>query len=403
MPTYSYKARAAGGKIVTGKIDADSEKMVAAKLRAQQLMLVSAAVEGKAVKGKLGKVKPSVKDMCIFSRQFGTMINAGVPILQSLAIIAGQMENRKLAAVIGQVHDDIGGGISLSEAMGKHPSVFSSLFVNMVKAGESGGVLDSVLDRLSVYLEKADALARKVKGALVYPAIVTVVALGVIIFLLVGVIPTFKTVFASFGAELPAPTRILLAVSETIQRYFFVGVIIIVAGLVGFRLWVGTPGGRRKWDAITLKIPLFGNLIRKNAVAKFCRTLGTLLKSGVSISEGLDIVARTVGNVILEEGILKIRHNVREGSNLADPMKEVGIFPNMVIQMVSVGEETGTLDDMLNKSANFYEDEVDSAVEALTSMIEPLLMVFMGVAIGAIVIAMFMPMFSMSSAASGAG
>ena len=406
MPVYIYKARGPAG-IITDKIEADNERIVATKLRAQKLILINIQPEKKSAGihfSKLFKKSPkaSVKDLSIFSRQFATMINAGVPILQSLSIISEQVENKGFREVVIKIKDNISGGGTLSDAMSKFTSIFSQLYVNMVRAGETAGILDSVMLRLSTYLEQADSLRRKVKSALVYPIVVSSIALIVVVFLLVAVIPTFKDVFASFGAELPLPTRILLAISDGLRQIFLPPLVfivgpVVISAIITLSRFIKTKNGRRKWDAIQLRLPIFGILLRKVAIAKFTRTFGTLIKSGVPILQAMDIVAKTSGNVVVEEAIMKARSSVKEGESITAPIKSCGIFPSMVVQMISVGEETGTLDEMLMKSSDFYDDEVETAIAGLTSMIEPLLIAFMGATIGAIVIAMFMPMFELGS------
>jgi len=400
MAVFNYKAKTAEGAVISGVMEAENERVLTAKLKGQKLTLVSSVLEKKKrLAGRGGKV--TVKDLSVFARQFATMISAGVPVLQSLNIIYEQVESRKLKECLGKIREDIGQGQTLSDAMGKHPGIFSNLFVNMVKAGETGGILDGILQRLSTYLEKADALRRKVKSALTYPVMVLGVALGVTVFLMVAVLPTFKTVFESFGSKLPAPTQFVLSISDFMQSFFKPPQVFIEAGVVAgvwflLNRYMKTRKGQLQWDGILLKMPMFGILIKKVAVAKFARTLGTLIKSGVAILEALEITAKTSGNLVVEEAIMKARAAIREGENITGPLKDAGIFPVMIIQMVSVGEETGTIDDMLIRCADFYDDEVDTAVGGLTSMLEPLIMAFLGVVIGGIVIAMFLPMFSMS-------
>ncbi|OGF44515.1 MAG: hypothetical protein A2452_12800 [Candidatus Firestonebacteria bacterium RIFOXYC2_FULL_39_67] len=402
MAVFNYRAKSATGAQVTGVMDADNEKVLAAKLKAQKLTLLSATPEKKKkLAGRGGKV--TVKDLSVFARQFATMISAGVPVLQSLNIIYDQVESRKLKECIGKIRDDIGQGQTLSDSLGKHPDIFSSLFVNMVKAGETGGILDGILQRLSTYLEKADNLKRKVKSAMTYPVMVLAVAIGVTVFLMVAVIPSFKSTFDSFGKQLPAPTLAVIAISDFLQAFFkppqvFIEAVIIGVGVYFLRRYLKTRAGMLMWHGIQLKAPMFGILVKKVAVAKFARTLGTLIKSGVAILEALEITAKTSGNLVVEEAIFKARAAIREGENITGPLKDAGIFPPMIIQMVSVGEETGTIDDMLIRCADFYDDEVDTAVGGLTSMLEPLIMAFLGIVIGGIVVAMFMPMFSMSDA-----
>ena len=404
MAYFDYKAKTATGAVVSGSMEGDNDKVVGAKLRAQKLQPVTITPAKKGRKSAFRIRKVTVKDLAIFSRQFSTMISAGVPVLQSLNIISEQVENKTLKEIVVRVRDDIGQGANLSDALGKYPTVFSNLYVNMIRAGESAGILEGILARLAGYLEKDDALARKIKSALMYPTMVMTIALGITIFLLVAVIPTFKTTFESFGHELPMPTKVVIGISEFMQSFFKFPQIIfeaaIVAGAVIFlRSFLKTRKGQLAKDKLMLKLPLFGMLIRKVAVAKFARTLGTLIKSGVAILEALDITARTSGNLVIEEAILKARSSIKEGENITQPLRDSGIFPPMVVQMVSVGEETGSLDDMLMRSADFYDDEVNVAVAGLMSMIEPLIMAFLGVVIGGIVIAMFMPMMSMGEIA----
>ncbi|MEI7904563.1 MAG: type II secretion system F family protein [Candidatus Firestonebacteria bacterium] len=403
MAVFSYKAKTAAGAMVNGTMEADSDKVVGAKLRAQKLQPVQIILEKKKLSTAFKIKSVSIKDLAIFSRQFSTMISAGVPVLQSLNIIRDQVENKTLAEIVSKVRDDIGQGSTLSDALAKFPTVFSNLYVNMIKAGESAGILDGILQRLATYLEKSDALKRKIKSAMMYPVMVLSVAIGVTVFLMVAVIPTFKDVFSSFGKELPLPTRVVIQISEFMMKFFmppqvFIEAAVIIGSVLGIRSFMRTRKGQMFWNGLQLKMPMFGILIRKVAIAKFARTLGTLIKSGVAILEALEITAKTAGNVVVEEAILKARASIREGENITEPLKASGIFPPMVVQMVAVGEETGTLDDMLIRSADFYDEEVDTAVSGLTSMLEPLIMAFLGVMIGGIVIAMFMPMFSMSDA-----
>jgi type IV pilus assembly protein PilC len=340
----------------------------------------------------------TTKDVVVFSRQFSTMVNAGLPILQGLTIVAEQAENPDFRVVMGKIRDDISNGVTLSEAMAKHPKAFSTLYVNMVKAGEQGGILDLIFERLSEYMEKAEGVARKVKSAMMYPIVVMSVAVLVVIFLMIKVVPTFRDVFASFGAKLPWPTQLIITVSEFLSSWkavLLVGVAFALGVIIG--LYRKTKTGAYNWDKMILKIPIFGVLARKAAVAKFARTLGTLVKSGVPIMDALETVAKTSGNLVLEKAVLTARDSVREGKTLTQPLKESKVFPAMVTQMINVGEETGALDAMLSKIADFYEDEVDAAVDGLTSIIEPILIVFLGVTIGFLVVAMFMPMFELGN------
>jgi type IV pilus assembly protein PilC len=400
MPLFSYKAKGPAGNMVSGTMEADNDRVLASKLKAQKMTLLSSSIENKkGFKLPFGQ-KVSTKDLSVFARQFATMINAGVPVLQSLNIIHDQVENKSLKIAVSKIREDIGSGGTLSDALAKFPKIFSGLFINMVRAGEAGGLLDSILQRLSSYLEKADQLQRKVKSAMMYPMVVSSIAITVTVFLMVYVIPTFETVFASFGAKLPAPTRILLDISKWMRSFFEwpkVAFELLIGGGIGAGAiyFLKTEKGKMFKDNMMLKLPIFGILIKKVSVAKFARTLGTLIKSGVPILEAMDITAKTAGNRIVESAIIKIRNSIKEGETITEPLKAAGIFPPMIVQMVSVGEETGTLDDMLVKAAEFYDDEVDTAVSGLTSMIEPLLISFMGIVIGGIVIAMFMPMFEL--------
>jgi type IV pilus assembly protein PilC len=349
---------------------------------------------------RLNAPKVKISDVAIFSRQFSTMINAGLPVLQCLAIIADQQVNATFKSIVNQLKDDIGSGGNLSDSMAKHPKVFDELYVNMVRSGELGGVLDVILERLSVYMEKAEALKRKIKAAMMYPVIVISVAVIVIAFLMVKVIPTFEDVFNSFGAKLPPLTAGLVATSRFMQHFWWMialGIGAIRAAVIAFGK---TAKGEYMLDNLLLQLPVFGDLARKSAVARFTRTLGTLLKSGVPILEALETVAKTSGNKVVEQVINGARASIREGQGMTEPLKKGDVFPPMVIQMVSVGEETGKIDEMLMRAADFYEEEVDTAVEGLSSAMEPLIIVFLGVSIGTIVVAMFMPMFDLGNVVS---
>lgn len=400
MPVFSYKAKTPDGRVIDGQIDVESETVLSQRLKAQKLTLVSfTKVGGFAALLKLGP-KVKTEQIAIFARQFSTMIGAGLPVLQSLNILVEQTEDKVFKDILAKIRDDIGSGANLSDAMSKFPTIFDSLFCNMIKAGELSGALDQILERLSTYLEKAEALRQKIKGAMMYPITISVIATAIVILLMVKVIPTFKTVFESFGTGLPTPTKILIQISEFEQRWAVVQVGALVG--IGFILSVlkRTQKGGYIIDGYLLKIPIFGMLVKKSTVARFSRTLGTLLKSGVQILDALETVARSAGNKVVEKALMDTRNAVREGQSLTEPLKLTGLFPAMVIQMVSVGEETGKLDEMLLRMSDFYDQEVDTAVEALMSMIEPLIMAFLGVVIGGIVIAMFIPMFSMGSLVS---
>ncbi len=402
MPLFKFKARNNLGKVTEGTQEAENEAAVGALLRQRRLEVISVSPASSfgAIFASMLKKGGNVKtiDIVVFSRQFSTMINAGLPILQGLTIVAEQAENPSFRVIMTKVRDDISNGVPLSEAMAKHPKVFSALYVNMVKAGEQGGILDVIFERLSEYLEKSEGVSRKIKSAMMYPAVVFSVAILVVIFLMVKVIPTFETVFAGFGAKLPAPTLVVIAISHFLTSKKAVFILIFgVAFYVALQLYRKTKTGAYNWDKMMMSLPVLGVLLRKGAVAKFARTLGTLIKSGVPIMDGLETVAKTSGNLVLERAIFHARDSVKEGKTLTQPLKDSNVFPPMVTQMINVGEETGSLDTMLSKVADFYEDEVDAAVEGLTSIIEPILIVFLGVTLGFIVVAMFMPIFMLGS------
>jgi type IV pilus assembly protein PilC len=402
MPTYKYQARNNLGKITDGIVQAENEAAVGAMLRQKRLEVISVSTQGgfsqllAALTKKGGNV--TTKDVVVFSRQFSVMVNAGLPILQGLTIVAEQAENPDFRVVMTKVRDDISNGVPLSEAMAKHPKAFNTLYVNMIKAGEQGGILDIILERLSEYMEKAEGVARKVKSAMMYPIVVMSVAVLVVIFLMVKVVPTFRDVFTSFGAKLPWPTQLIIDTSAFLSSYKAFILLATLVGLgFGISLYRKTKTGAYNWDKMILMIPVFGVLARKASVAKFARTLGTLIKSGVPIMDALETVGKTSGNLVVERAVMNARDSVREGKTLTQPLKDSKVFPPMVTQMINVGEETGALDQMLSKIADFYESEVDVAVDGLTSIIEPILIVFLGVTIGFIVVAMFMPMFELGN------
>ena len=394
---FAYKAKERSGKAVEGLVEAPDQKAAIARLREQRMTVLE--ITQKAKKSPFFKPKVNTGDIVIFSRQLSTLVSAGVPIVQGLNILEAQAENPAFKTVVTALRTDIEAGLSIADAMRKHPQAFTELYVSMIKAGEVGGILDTILERLSGFLESAEALKAKVKSALMYPMVVGGAALLITAFLMIFIIPVFKDIFGSFGADLPAPTKVVVWISDTLRAYFL-HIAIVIGGVVwGVKKYAKTEKGIKKLDSISLNLPVFGILLKKVAIAKFTRTLGTLIKSGVPILQGLETVAKTSGNKIIEEAIYKSRDSIKEGGRISDPLKKANIFPPMVIQMISVGEETGGLDGMLNKIADFYDQEVDTAVKGLTSMIEPLIMVFMGIVIGGIVIAMFMPMLSMSSLA----
>jgi type IV pilus assembly protein PilC len=401
MAQFKYTAKNTTGRLVEGVIDAPAQKTAADKLRSQRftVMTLNEVKGGESTFARLNPFKKGVtsKDLVIFSRQLATLVSAGVPIVQGLNILTDQIQSPVFKQIIQAIRTDIESGIAIADAMKKHPEAFSELYVSMIRAGETGGVLDAILERLSSYLEAAEELRGKVKGAMVYPLVVSGVATAVTLFLLIAVIPTFKSVFASFGGELPFPTRILLSISDFLRHNFLYVIMIPIGLFVGTKKWYKTEQGHESIDGWTIRLPVLGDLLKKVAVSKFTRTLGTLIKSGVPILQAMDTVAKTSGNKVVEKAIFKTRESIREGEKIADPLKLSGIFPPMVIQMISVGEETGNLEIMLSKIADFYDQEVDTAVKALTSLIEPIIICVMGLVIGSIVICMFLPIFQMSS------
>ena len=395
MAVFVYTGRTRGGQTITGEMEAPTRDAVVAKLRTQQVIATN--VRGKprdiTIPGFGGGVDE--KEIVVFTRQFATMIDAGLPLVQCLEILASQQDNKVFKKALTEIRQSVEGGLTFAAALKQHPKIFSSLYANMVEAGEAGGILDTILNRLAQYMEKAMALKKKVKSAMIYPSTIVSVAVVVVIFLLVFVIPTFKAMFEGFGAALPLPTQIVLELSNIVRAYFLMGLGAIAAVIVGIRMWYRTPSGKLAIDAFLLKTPVFGMLIRKVAVAKFTRTLGTLISSGVAILDGLEITARTAGNKVVEGAVLRTRASIAEGKTIADPLKASGVFPPMVVQMIAVGEQTGALDAMLSKIADFYDEEVDTAVANLTALLEPMLMVFLGVVIGGVVIAMYMPIFKL--------
>ncbi len=399
MALYVYRGRTAAGA-VAGEIEAADRMAALGMLRARGIVTTSIQERRAAAPAstfsfslKRGGGKAKDKHLAVYTRQFSTMIDAGLPIAQCLSILAEQSESKPLREVTTQVARDVEGGAALADSFRKFPRTFDDLFVNMIQAGESGGVLDVVLQRLATYIEKAAALKRKVKSAMVYPATIITVAILVIIFMMTFVIPTFASMFKNLGADLPLPTRIVLWMSDFTRRY----ILLILAGMVAFafavRKYYKTDRGSQIIDAMMLKVPVIGKLIQKVAVARFTRTLGTLISSGVPILEGLRITARTAGNRVVEKAVLQARTAVTAGRNLSEPLRTTPVFPPMVVHMISVGENTGALDQMLGKIADFYDDEVESAVSALTSLLEPLMIVFLGIVVGGLVIAMYLPIF----------
>ncbi|MDD5087188.1 MAG: type II secretion system F family protein [bacterium] len=398
MPVFVYQGRTSGARSVTGEIDARDKQDAISKLRQRRIVVADVRTKPRdlAVGGLQRRV--GVKDLKIFARLFGTMVNAGLPIDMCLQILAEQTKNVVFKKAILDVHNSVSGGASLADALSKHKKVFDGLFVHMVEAGEAGGALAMVFQRLASYLEKADALKRKVKGAMIYPTVIACVAIGATIFMLIKVIPVFAKMFHDLGAELPAPTRIVMAISEILQRTFLPGLGILIVLLFIFRRWHRTERGKMAVDRFLLKMPVIGGVIRKTAIARFSRTLGVLISSGVPILHALDITAKTSGNMVIQQAIERVRKSISEGKNITVPLGESGVFPSMVVQLVAVGEQTGRLAEMLGKIADFYDEEVDAAVSAMTSLIEPVVIVLMGGVIGGMLIAMYLPMFDMIGA-----
>jgi len=403
MSVYKWVAETKKGKILKGQLEAADERIAQLQLKRRNLTIKKIKVKPKDLFENVAFFQPKItaKDVVIFTRQFSTMIDAGLPLVQGLTILAEQTENKTFQNVLKTVTRDVEGGSSLAEALKKHPKVFDALYVNLVAAGEVGGILDTILQRLAAYIEKAEKLKTRIKGAMTYPIIVVAIAVLVIAVILIFVIPVFQEMFSSFGKALPVPTQLVVNMSDFLKGniHYVIGALIVF--VFAFKKYRNTKKGRKQTDALALKLPVFGNLLKKTAVARFTRTLGTMISSGVPILDALEIVAKTSGNVILEEIIYEVRSSIAEGQTIAEPLSEADIFPSMVVQMISVGEATGALDTMLNKIADFYDDEVDAAVEALTSMLEPLLMVFLGGAIGGLVIAMYLPIFQMAAAMGG--
>ncbi|MGN6391671.1 MAG: type II secretion system F family protein [Gemmatimonadales bacterium] len=398
MPMFEYTARSQTGQIQKGQMDVASKDDVTAYLRKNRLIMVSVREAPKQIKLSLGGPRVKTRDIVIFTRQFATMINAGLPLVQSLTILAQQTENKALAEVTRAVVYDVESGNTLADAFSKHPKAFTPLYVNMVAAGEAGGILDTILLRLATFLEKNDALVRKVKGAMVYPGVIITVACVAIAVLLIFVIPTFQSMFASANLELPLPTRIVIGMSNFLIHFWW-AILLAIGGIVfGVRSYYNTPAGRLQIDSAMLKSPVLGDVLRKSAVSRFTRTLGTLVSSGVSILEGLEITAKTAGNQVVHNAVMESRQSIAGGETIAAPLEKSKVFPPMVISMIAVGEQTGGLDEMLSKIADFYDEEVDVAVSALLSLMEPAMIVILGVIVGGMVIAMYLPIFDMMNA-----
>jgi len=395
MPMFEYTARSQTGQIQKGQMDVANKDDVTAYLRKNRLIMVSVREQPKQIKFSLGGPRIKTRDIVIFTRQFATMINAGLPLVQSLNILAAQTENKALAEVTRSVVYDVESGNTLADAFSKHPKAFSALYVNMVAAGEAGGILDTILLRLATFLEKNDALVRKVKGAMIYPGVIISVAMVAIVILLIFVIPTFQGMFASANMELPLPTRIVIGMSNFLTHFWWAILAVIGGAVFAIRSYYASPSGRLQIDAMLLKAPVLGDVIRKSAVSRFTRTLGTLVSSGVSILEGLEITAKTAGNQVVHNAVMESRQSIAGGETIAAPLEKSKVFPPMVISMIAVGEQTGGLDEMLSKIADFYDEEVDVAVSALLSLMEPAMIVVLGVIVGGMVIAMYLPIFDM--------
>ena len=397
MKAFTWEARTRTGDVKKGVMEAETEEAVHNKLKMQQLSPVTVKKQSRQITLPTLGTGVKTNDIVVFTRLFATMIDAGLPIVQCLEILSTQAENKRFGKILGQIRSSVEGGLTLSDAMRRFPKIFDNLFVNLIAAGEAGGILDTILQRLSQYMEKAQKLKRRVKGAMSYPLIVLFIAGIVVVVLLTKVIPVFEKMFKDFGGgKLPKPTQLVIDMSYAMRHYLP----FIVAGLVGlYTAWVfilRTRKGRLAWDGMLLKLPILGAVLRKVVVARFSRTMGTLLSSGVPILDAMEIVGKTAGNVVVQDGIMFVRARISEGKDMSTPLMETGLMPPMVVQMISVGEQTGALDAMLTKIADFYEEEVDVAVASMTSMIEPLMMVFLGTVVGGLVVAMYLPIFEMA-------
>jgi len=396
---FSWEGKTRQGSVQKGEIAANSKEDVLALLRKQNIQPINVVAKPKEIKLSFGAPKVKDKDVVIFTRQLATMIDAGLPLVQCLDILGNQTENKTLAKTVNQVRSDVESGATFADALKKHPKIFDNLYCNMVAAGEAGGILDTILGRLAAFMEKFAKIKGQIKSAMIYPSVILFVAVSVVALLMVVVVPMLANIFVEAKMQLPFPTRVVMAISNFLKSWGGLILLFVIIGFfIGLRQFRKTEKGQRTTDAIALKIPVAGSLIQRVAVAKFTRTLGTLLTSGVPILEGLLIVSRTAGNKVVEDAILATRQSVSEGKTLADPLGRAKIFPAMVVSMISVGEATGALDNMLNKIADFYDDEVDSAVAALTSMLEPMLMIFLGITVGFVIVAMYMPIFQMGAA-----
>ena len=399
LPIWVWEGKTKTGEVKRGEVEAPDEASVQQRLRAMALMNVKIRKKPIQISLKLpGLGGISQKDLVIFTRQFATMIDAGLPLVQCLDILSGQLDNMAFREVLVKVKTRVESGSTLADALGDHPKVFDTLYVQLVAAGEIGGILDTILNRLAQYIEKNEKLKSKVKGAMVYPSVVLIVAVGVTVVLLLFVTPTFEKMFKDFGGAMPTPTQIVIDLSKWLQHYIGYLVAFVIALVIAFRAWITWPRGREQWDAFVIRTPIFGPLVRKVAVARFTRTLGTMISSGVPILDALEVVAKTAGNSVVEKAIRYTRLKIAEGKTIVQPLSETKVFPPMVVQMIGVGEATGAMDQMLSKIADFYDDEVDAAVSALTTLIEPVMMVFLGGVVGGFLVAMYLPIFSIAGA-----
>jgi type IV pilus assembly protein PilC len=396
MPAFTYTARTATGELKSATMEAATKEDVVAQLRRLRMNVVKVEEKSKGAVKTKGSI--SMRDIVIFTRQFSTMINSGLPLVQALDILSKQSENPVLQAVTRQVVFDVESGHTVADALAKHPNAFTELYVNMVAAGEAGGILDTILLRLATFMEKNDALVRKVKGAMIYPGVIMGVAGSAITILLLFVIPTFQSMFESVGLALPLPTRIVINMSDFLQSFWWACIIVVVVAAQSLRKYYATPDGQLRIDRMLLQAPILGDVIRKSAVSRFTRTLGTLISSGVSILDGLEITAKTAGNRVISDAVMASRASIAGGDTISAPLARSGVFPPMVISMIAVGEQTGGLDEMLSKIADFYDEEVDAAVGGLLALMEPMMIVFLGVVVGGMVVAMYLPIFDMINA-----
>ncbi len=405
MPVYAWKGKSVNGEIQTGEVSVPSKEDARALLRRRRIIANTIREKPQSGGSRLKFPARGVKtrELVIFTRQFATMVNAGLPLVQCLDILSKQSEGARFRTIIASVQHDVESGSTLAESLERHPETFDSLFCNMVDAGEAGGILDDILQRLASYLEKAEALRRKVKSAMTYPGVVLAVAVLCTVFMLLFIIPVFARIFTDFGGKLPLPTQIVLDMSNFLKGYWWTLILGIVGIVTAFKRYYRTTSGRMQVDRMLLRLPAVGDVLRKSSIARFTRTLGTMISSGVPILTALDITARTAGNKVIEQAIIATKGSIGEGETIAAPLRESGVFPPMVVQMINVGEETGALDNMLDKIATFYDDEVNVAVDTMTSIIEPIMIVVMGLLVGGMVIAMYLPMFKLINVVAGSG